>query len=38
MLNEFAFGTQYLRGASPRQEDWERDLKLIAESGFNIIR
>ena len=37
-MNNFAFGTQYLRGASPRQECWEKDLKLIAASGFNTIR
>ena len=37
-MNDFVFGTQYLRGASPRPESWEKDLKLIAASGFNTIR
>ena len=34
----FVFGTQYLRGASPERDQWERDLYNIKESGFNTIR
>ena len=34
----FVFGTQYLRGASPERDQWERDLANIRESGFNTIR
>lgn len=34
----FVFGTQYLRGASPERDQWERDLYNIKESGFNTVR
>jgi beta-galactosidase GanA len=37
-MNNFIFGTQYLRGASPRPEYWEKDLKQISAAGFNTIR
>ena len=37
-MKDFVFGTQYLRGASPREENWERDLDAIARAGFNTIR
>lgn len=37
-MNEFVFGTQYLRGCSPRETDWERDLEAVAAAGFNTIR
>jgi len=32
------FGVQYYRTPTPRPEDWERDLKTIADLGFNIVR
>ena len=34
----FVFGTQYLRGASPERDQWEKDLKNIKKCGFNTIR
>lgn len=34
----FVFGTQYLRGASPERDQWDRDLYRIRESGFNTVR
>ena len=34
----FVFGTQYLRGATPERDQWERDLANIKEYGFNTIR
>ena len=34
----FVFGTQYLRGASPERDQWERDLANIKAYGFNTIR
>ena len=34
----FPFGAQYLRGATPEPEDWDRDLKLAGELGFNTMR
>jgi len=34
----FVFGTQYLRGASPERDLWERDLYNIREKGFNTVR
>lgn len=34
----FVFGTQYLRGASPERELWDRDLYNIREKGFNTVR
>ena len=36
--NMFVFGTQYLRGASPERDQWERDLANIKAYGFNTIR
>jgi len=41
MLNErsvFPFGAQYLRGATPEPEDWDKDLKLAKSLGFNTMR
>lgn len=32
------FGTQYYRPPFPGSEDWDRDLSLIAETGFNIVK
>ncbi len=37
-MNDFIFGTQYLRGLSPDKADWERDLGEISARGFNTIR
>ncbi len=37
-MNQFVYGTQYLRGLSPRPEDWNTDLRRIRELGFNTIR
>ena len=34
----FVFGTQYLRGASPERDQWEKDLQNIKACGFNTIR
>lgn len=34
----FVFGTQYLRGATPERDQWERDLANIKEYGFNTVR
>lgn len=34
----FVFGSQYLRGESPRQEDWNRDMANMKKLGFNTIR
>lgn len=34
----FVFGTQYLRGASPERDQWERDLYNIKKRGFNTVR
>jgi beta-galactosidase GanA len=34
----FVFGTQYLRGATPLREDWDRDFARMAEHGFNTVR
>jgi len=34
----FVFGTQYLRGASPERDQWDRDLYHIREGGFNTVR
>lgn len=32
------FGSQYYRAPSPYEEDWERDLKNMADLGFNMIK
>jgi len=32
------FGSQYYRAPSPHREDWARDLKAMADSGFNIVK
>lgn len=34
----FVFGTQYLRGASPERDQWDRDLYNIRKMGFNTVR
>ncbi len=34
----FVLGTQYLRGASPERDQWERDLENIKKMGFNTVR
>lgn len=34
----FVFGTQYLRGASPERDQWEKDLINIKKAGFNTVR
>ena len=33
-----AFGTQYYRCPTPLEKDWERDLKAIADAGFNTVK
>ena len=33
-----AFGTQYYRYPTPLEKDWERDLKAIADAGFNTVK
>ncbi|MBB6733456.1 beta-galactosidase [Cohnella zeiphila] len=32
------FGTQYYRPPFPGSADWDRDLKLISATGFNIVK
>jgi len=32
------FGTQYYRPPFPGSADWDRDLRLIADTGFNIVK
>lgn len=34
----FVFGAQYLRGATPRRHEWDRDFARMAEHGFNTVR
>ncbi|MBI4978126.1 MAG: beta-galactosidase [Spirochaetes bacterium] len=34
----FVFGTQYLRGMTPPQSDWDRDMERIRGLGMNTIR
>ena len=34
----FLFGTQYLRGATPERDQWNRDMENMKELGFNTIR
>ncbi|MBR5527622.1 MAG: beta-galactosidase [Clostridia bacterium] len=34
----FVFGTQYLRGATPKRDQWEKDLYNIRNYGFNTVR
>ena len=34
----FVFGTQYLRSASPAEDQWEKDMALMKQYGFNTIR
>lgn len=34
----FVFGTQYLRGATPEKDQWEKDMHNMKELGFNTIR
>ena len=36
--NYFLFGTHYYKAPSPDKNDWEKDLKNIAELGFNTVR
>jgi len=32
------YGTQYYRAPSPHPDDWERDLRAIAEGGLNMVK
>ncbi len=32
------FGSQYYRAPSPHRKDWERDLKKMADLGFNMVK
>ncbi|RKP48922.1 hypothetical protein D7Z26_21435 [Cohnella endophytica] len=32
------FGTQYYRPPFPGSSDWDKDLRLIADTGFNIVK
>jgi beta-galactosidase len=36
--NYFPFGTQYYRAPSPHKEEWDMDLKNMAEAGFNTVK
>ena len=34
----YVFGTQYLRGATPERDQWDRDMENMAKMGFNTLR
>lgn len=34
----FVYGTQYLRGATPERDQWEKDMENMKKLGFNTIR
>ena len=34
----FVFGSQYLRGATPERDQWEKDMENMKKLGFNTIR
>ncbi len=34
----YPFGSQYYRAPSPPPEDWDRDLKSMADLGFNMVK
>ena len=34
----YVFGTQYLRGASPERDQWDRDMENMRKMGFNTLR
>ena len=34
----YIFGTQYLRGASPERDQWDRDMENMRKMGFNTLR
>ena len=34
----FPYGSQYYRAPSPQPEDWDRDLKRMADLGFNMVK
>lgn len=34
----FVFGTQYLRGATPSRDQWEKDMYNMKSYGFNTLR
>ncbi|MBR3844012.1 MAG: beta-galactosidase [Clostridia bacterium] len=34
----FVFGTQYLRGATPAEDQWDKDMAAMKAYGFNTIR
>ena len=34
----FVYGTQYLRGATPERDQWEKDMESMKKCGFNTIR
>jgi len=34
----YIFGTQYLRGATPERDQWNRDMENMRKMGFNTIR
>ncbi|MCD6220529.1 beta-galactosidase [Candidatus Calescamantes bacterium] len=37
-VNDFIYGTQYYRAPTPMPEEWEMDIPMIKEMGFNIIQ
>lgn len=37
-LLDVPYGTQYYRAPSPHSDEWERDLKAIAEGGLNMVK
>ncbi len=37
-MERFVYGTQYLRGMTPRPEEWDTDMRRMKELGFNTIR
>jgi beta-galactosidase len=36
--NYFLFGSQYYRAPSPHSNEWESDIKNMADAGFNMIK
>jgi len=34
----YVYGTQYLRGATPERDQWEKDMESMKKCGFNTIR
>lgn len=37
-MNDFLFGFQYYRAPTPFKENWDHDLRKIAQDGFNAVK